>query len=542
VQDRYAYIVDNISNTLQIVDISNPASPVSVGSVATGGTPIAIDVKGHYAYVVNNTGNTLQVFDIGGAYVQQLEAGGIEAGSISILNNLNVDNNVNIGGAVSISNGLIVNGPFSLRDASSTILAKQIGLGTTSPGSILSVAGAVNGNTPVFMVSTSTASVNSTVFQIDQNGLLTINTPGATSTINGNLYVHGALRSTTSYNGDIIFANGFRFTEAPLDDTPQGLYLQNQNNQNIFAVDSAGNLTLSGDICSNGSSQCWGKSIANINQNLDSLASSTALSILSVQATTTKSLSDLSASFDTLSQSISNLSGRVDVLASTSITLSSLVQADTLASSTAASLATSTSFIQTIANAVQDLIQSTGNWIVNQVTAVTGVFTNLTATTATLNTANLNTANIQTLCVGSTCVTEAQLQQLLQKENVTAAVISTPVIATTTTATTTATTSVDITSSTTSTFTPDMIASSTVDIASSTAPVQSSTITTTSTPAIATSTDSNASTSTNASTTPVTSDSTTTPATSTSATIITPETPAVPASNSSTAVASTTGQ
>lgn len=64
VAGRYAYVVNNTANTLQIFDISNPASPVSVGSVSTGSGPREVAVSGRYAYVVNATANTLQVFDV----------------------------------------------------------------------------------------------------------------------------------------------------------------------------------------------------------------------------------------------------------------------------------------------------------------------------------------------------------------------------------------------------------------------------------------------------------------------------------------------
>ncbi|HZM03210.1 MAG TPA: right-handed parallel beta-helix repeat-containing protein [Candidatus Saccharimonadales bacterium] len=407
----------------------------------------------------------------------------------------------------------------------------NVGIGTTSPSAKLSIAGSANGTTPLFAISTSTSSGTTTVFQLDKNGVLTMNTPGATSTINGNLYVNGTLRSTTSYNGDLIFANDFRFTEAPLDGTLQGLLVKNQDSQQVLSIDENGNLTTTGDICAN-TTNCF----SNFNTSLASLSSE--VNAMTSVSSTTATSTDWTAA-------IADLSLKVDALSSTTVTLSSstaLLQSNqtstsTIASSTASTLSSSTSFIQTIASAVQNMIQSAGNWIVNQVTAVTGIFTNLTATTATVN-----TANVQTLCVGSTCVTEAQLQQLLQKENVTAAVVSTPVITTTTTATTTATTSIDTASLTTSTSTSATIASSTVDIASST-------------PA-ATSTDTIASTSTDtspiiASTTPPIPDSVITPATSTPPTVIpsAPE-PTPPVTNtssntgsdSSTAVATTTGQ
>ncbi|MEK7648987.1 MAG: hypothetical protein AAB400_03680, partial [Patescibacteria group bacterium] len=64
VQGRYAYVTNNTANTLQIFDVSNPASPLSVGIVATQTNPVQVVVKGRYAYVANTGSNTLQVFDV----------------------------------------------------------------------------------------------------------------------------------------------------------------------------------------------------------------------------------------------------------------------------------------------------------------------------------------------------------------------------------------------------------------------------------------------------------------------------------------------
>ena len=64
VSGRYAYVVNVGGSTLQIFDLGNPAVPVSVGSVGTGSLPFSVAVSGRYAYVVNNSGNTLQTFDV----------------------------------------------------------------------------------------------------------------------------------------------------------------------------------------------------------------------------------------------------------------------------------------------------------------------------------------------------------------------------------------------------------------------------------------------------------------------------------------------
>ncbi|MCX6719080.1 MAG: hypothetical protein NTZ38_01750, partial [Candidatus Taylorbacteria bacterium] len=133
----------------------------------------------------------------------------------------------------------------------------NVGIGTTSPGSILSI-----GNTGASAVANFTT---------------------GTSTIYHNLDVQGTLHGQTLYSGDLYFANNFRFTESPLNTQPQGLILQNQNGGNLFTVDDSGNVTITGDICANGA-QCFGKSlnrltnnISSLSDNLDSISSTTNL-------------------------------------------------------------------------------------------------------------------------------------------------------------------------------------------------------------------------------------------------------------------------
>jgi hypothetical protein len=63
-QGSYAYVADYNTNTLQVIDVSNPASPSLVASVPAGANPDAVYVAGHYAFVTNKSDSTLQVFDI----------------------------------------------------------------------------------------------------------------------------------------------------------------------------------------------------------------------------------------------------------------------------------------------------------------------------------------------------------------------------------------------------------------------------------------------------------------------------------------------
>jgi hypothetical protein len=104
VQGNYAYVANYNSANFQIINISNPASPAIVGTVPTGTNPAGIFVQGNYAYVVNAGSASLQVFNLSGAYIQQLQAGGTETGT------LQVDSNANVSGSESISGGLNVSG------------------------------------------------------------------------------------------------------------------------------------------------------------------------------------------------------------------------------------------------------------------------------------------------------------------------------------------------------------------------------------------------------------------------------------------------
>jgi hypothetical protein len=64
INGNYAYITGQNSNTLQIFNVSNPASPSLVSTTATGIYPYNLTVSGSYAYVVNFNSNAFQIFNI----------------------------------------------------------------------------------------------------------------------------------------------------------------------------------------------------------------------------------------------------------------------------------------------------------------------------------------------------------------------------------------------------------------------------------------------------------------------------------------------
>jgi hypothetical protein len=155
VQGRYAYIADTTSAKLQIVDISNPASLASVGTVSTNTGPKSVTVSGRYAYVGTGNGTnvgTLQTFDLGGAYVQQLEVGGTETGTLQVDSNATFNNDANVQGGLTVGQNTQLNGDlgvngvatFASRTNSPAALTLDdntgntvLGAGTTSTNQIL---------------------------------------------------------------------------------------------------------------------------------------------------------------------------------------------------------------------------------------------------------------------------------------------------------------------------------------------------------------------------------------------------------------------
>jgi hypothetical protein len=103
------------ASKLFVFDVSNPAVPVDVsgGGVATGTSPQYVEVQGRYAYLTSSTASKLQVFDLGGTYIQQLEAGGAEFGTLSVNSNSNFAGDTNIAGGLQVGQIIQASGSVS---------------------------------------------------------------------------------------------------------------------------------------------------------------------------------------------------------------------------------------------------------------------------------------------------------------------------------------------------------------------------------------------------------------------------------------------
>ncbi|HTK33475.1 MAG TPA: hypothetical protein VL335_02945, partial [Candidatus Paceibacterota bacterium] len=428
-----------------------------------------------------------------------------------------------------------------------------------------------------YRISSSTALGTNDIFTLNKTGNFTLNSTGATSTINGNLYVNGTMRATNSYAGDLIFANGFRFTEASTTATTtpngaEGLYLQNHKGQSIMSVDENGNLTVPGDVCANGA-QCYGQSLSSLSTQIATLQSSLALatstntSLVSGQNSTQLSLAEINGVLVTTNNNISILSGSIAALSasttnmSVSITnLEAQVASTTfafssIASTTGAELATSTSFIQSVALAVYDLMQSSGqvinsagDWTVHQITATLGIFEKVTAgrvetqTAAVSNGLEMKSPNGSVWCVRiddygtfqrtqGTCdtATTTTATTIAQPTTYTAPVTttSTATAPTTSSTTTSATTTSTVTNTTTTATSTSAGAVSTTDttVASSSPVVTSTNTTSPTTTTTSPATTSGTTDTTTTSTTPTTSTTTTSPSTTDTTTTTTAPAP-----------------
>lgn len=109
VAGRYAYTANN-GGVIQVFDVSNPQSPASAGTMPASGLNSFVAVSGRYAYAANSSANNLQIFDLGGAYIQQLESGALETGTLQTRDTATVGNNLDVRGGLTVSASARISG------------------------------------------------------------------------------------------------------------------------------------------------------------------------------------------------------------------------------------------------------------------------------------------------------------------------------------------------------------------------------------------------------------------------------------------------
>lgn len=103
VQGNTAFVTSPDLDGVQVIDITNPSAMSILGLISTGAgsTPVGITVSGRYVYTCNTGNGTMGIINTIGAYVQQLEAGGIETGSLTIRQSAAISNNLDVKGSAS---------------------------------------------------------------------------------------------------------------------------------------------------------------------------------------------------------------------------------------------------------------------------------------------------------------------------------------------------------------------------------------------------------------------------------------------------------
>jgi hypothetical protein len=171
-------VVNNSNSTLGIFDVSNPASPQSVGSVSAGASsgPVAGYVQGRYAYILTNNSSSLVIFDLGGAYIQQLQAGGIESTTLATTGNAAIGNDLDVKGGLTVGSSANFSGTVAIAAApSSTATGSSLQFGSTlasgsSNGTYIGINPAsFTGNFADFQVA------GSSKLSVDSTGAITFN-------------------------------------------------------------------------------------------------------------------------------------------------------------------------------------------------------------------------------------------------------------------------------------------------------------------------------------------------------------------------------
>ena len=99
----YGPCLSGASSSLAIVDISTPASPAILKSLAApNGTCFDhLDISGRYGYQLDDGSGGLYVIDFGGLTVPVSDVGRIQAGSADVTQDLRVGGNLIVGGGIS---------------------------------------------------------------------------------------------------------------------------------------------------------------------------------------------------------------------------------------------------------------------------------------------------------------------------------------------------------------------------------------------------------------------------------------------------------
>jgi hypothetical protein len=123
VSGRYAYVTNRTNGTLATVDVSNPLAPLQVATttISSNAGPFSVVVSGQYAYTANRDNSTLAIIRIPGTETSSLLAHSAEIGSLSVMTNGSIANQLTVGGSLNIGmGGFYSAGAFAISSTNTT--------------------------------------------------------------------------------------------------------------------------------------------------------------------------------------------------------------------------------------------------------------------------------------------------------------------------------------------------------------------------------------------------------------------------------------
>jgi hypothetical protein len=123
--------VPTANGNIVTIDITNPTSPVLTQTATVAGNLYTMAISGRYAFVSDRTAGSVYAIDLGGAYIQQLEAGGLQADNININGNSVLGGDVVVQGAAVFNQGISVMGGAAIQSAGTGTIALSVDNTTT---------------------------------------------------------------------------------------------------------------------------------------------------------------------------------------------------------------------------------------------------------------------------------------------------------------------------------------------------------------------------------------------------------------------------
>jgi len=200
VSGRYAFVANTDSNDISVVDIAIPSAPKLIKNIPVGLFPSSIQISGRYIYITNASSESLSIIDISGTEVTSLIAHSAEVGNLQSRNDIFAQGNIMAGTSLIVgAGGIMSQGSFSIfasstgvtssifsmdsaiqQDVFKAFASGRITIGTSSPLAKLTIQGTGLEN-PLSIVSSSPTM--SSMFTILTNGSVGINTSSPISTL-----------------------------------------------------------------------------------------------------------------------------------------------------------------------------------------------------------------------------------------------------------------------------------------------------------------------------------------------------------------------